>query len=302
MADTRVRLGEIELKNPVIPASGTFGYGREFAELFDLNILGGIAVKGTTIEAKAGNESPRIAEAAGGMINSVGLQNPGAANVATEQLPGLAEIFDGVIIANISGFSERDYAACAEIMDSCPQAHIVEVNISCPNVSGGGMAFGQSSSQAAAVTKAVKQVTDKPVYIKLSPNVTDVASIAAACEEAGADGISLINTLQAMRIDIKTRKPVLANITGGLSGPAIFPVALRMVNQVRKAVDIPIMGMGGIASAEDVIEMIMAGADAVQIGAAGLRNPWIYPEITAQLPQLMEQLGIDNLREVKGIV
>lgn len=302
MADTRVRLGEIELKNPVIPASGTFGYGREFAELFDLNILGGIAVKGTTIEAKAGNESPRIAEAAGGMINSVGLQNPGATNVATEQLPGLAEIFDGVIIANISGFSERDYAACAEIMDSCPQAHIVEVNISCPNVSGGGMAFGQSSSQAAAVTKAVKQVTDKPVYIKLSPNVTDVASIAAACEEAGADGISLINTLQAMRIDIKTRKPVLANITGGLSGPAIFPVALRMVNQVRKAVDIPIMGMGGIASAEDVIEMIMAGADAVQIGAAGLRNPWIYPEITAQLPQLMEQLGIDNLREVKGIV
>lgn len=302
MADTRVRLGEIELKNPVIPASGTFGYGREFAELFDLNILGGIAVKGTTIEAKAGNESPRIAEAAGGMINSVGLQNPGATNVATEQLPGLAEIFDGVMIANISGFSERDYAACAEIMDSCPQAHIVEVNISCPNVSGGGMAFGQSSSQAAAVTKAVKQVTDKPVYIKLSPNVTDVASIAAACEEAGADGISLINTLQAMRIDIKTRKPVLANITGGLSGPAIFPVALRMVNQVRKAVDIPIMGMGGIASAEDVIEMIMAGADAVQIGAAGLRNPWIYPEITAQLPQLMEQLGIDNLREVKGIV
>lgn len=302
MADTRVRLGEIELKNPVIPASGTFGYGREFAELFDLNILGGIAVKGTTIEAKSGNESPRIAEAAGGMINSVGLQNPGAANVATEQLPGLAEIFDGVIIANISGFSERDYAACAEIMDSCPQAHIVEVNISCPNVSGCGMAFGQSSSQAAAVTKAVKQETDKPVYIKLSPNVTDVASIAAACEEAGADGISLINTLQAMRIDIKTRKPVLANITGGLSGPAIFPVALRMVNQVRKAVDIPIMGMGGIASAENVIEMIMAGADAVQIGAAGLRNPWIYPEITEQLPVLMEQLGIDNLREVKGIV
>ena len=236
MADTRVRLGEIELKNPVIPASGTFGYGREFAELFDLNILGGIAVKGTTIEAKAGNESPRIAEAAGGMINSVGLQNPGAANVATEQLPGLAEIFDGVMIANISGFSERDYAACAEIMDSCPQAHIVEVNISCPNVSGGGMAFGQSSSQAAVITKAVKAVTRKPVYIKLSPNVTDIAEIASACEAAGADGISLINTLQAMRIDIKTRKPVLANITGGLSGPAIFPVALRMVNQVRKAV------------------------------------------------------------------
>ena len=302
MADTRVRLGEIELKNPVIPASGTFGYGREFAELFDLNILGGIAVKGTTIEAKAGNESPRIAEAAGGMINSVGLQNPGAANVAAEQLPGLAEIFDGVIIANISGFSERDYAACAEIMDSCPQAHIIEVNISCPNVSGGGMAFGQNSSQAAAITRAVKAVTRKPVYIKLSPNVTDIASIAAACEAAGADGISLINTLQAMRIDIKTRRPVLANGTGGLSGPAIFPVALRMVNQVRKAVDIPIMGMGGIASAEDVIEMIMAGADAVQIGAAGLRNPWIYPEITERLPVLMEQLGIDNLREVRGIV
>ena len=302
MADTRVRLGEIELKNPVIPASGTFGYGREFAELFDLNILGGIAVKGTTIEAKAGNESPRIAEAAGGMINSVGLQNPGAANVATEQLPHLAEIFDGVIIANISGFSIEEYVSCAETMETCPQADIIEVNISCPNVHGGGMAFGQSSSQAATVTKAVKQVTDKPVYIKLSPNVTDVASIAAACEEAGADGISLINTLQAMRIDIKTRKPVLANITGGLSGPAIFPVALRMVNQVRKAVDIPIIGMGGIASAEDVIEMIMAGADAVQIGAAGLRNPWIYPEITEQLPVLMEQLGIDNLREVKGIV
>ncbi len=241
-------------------------------------------------------------KAAGGMINSVGLQNPGAANVATEQLPHLAEIFDGVIIANISGFSIEEYVSCAETMETCPQADIIEVNISCPNVHGGGMAFGQSSSQAAAVTKAVKQVTDKPVYIKLSPNVTDVASIAAACEEAGADGISLINTLQAMRIDIKTRKPVLANITGGLSGPAIFPVALRMVNQVRKSVDIPIIGMGGIASAEDVIEMIMAGADAVQIGAAGLRNPWIYPEITEQLPVLMEQLGIDNLREVKGIV
>ena len=236
------------------------------------------------------------------MINSVGLQNPGAADVVSEQLPHLAEIFDGVIIANISGFSERDYTACAEIMDSCPQAHIVEVNISCPNVSGGGMAFGQSSSQAAVITKAVKAVTRKPVYIKLSPNVTDIAEIASACEAAGADGISLINTLQAMRIDIKTRKPVLANITGGLSGPAIFPVALRMVNQVRKAVDIPIMGMGGIASAENVIEMIMAGADAVQIGAAGLRNPWIYPEITEQLPVLMEQLGINNLKEVKGIV
>lgn len=302
MADTKVSLGALELKNPVIPASGTFGYGAEFAELFDLNILGGIAVKGTTLEKRAGNESPRIAEAAGGMINSVGLQNPGAVNVATEQLPELAKIFDGIIIANISGFSESEYAACAEIMDTCPQVDIIEVNISCPNVSGGGMIFGQSKNQAAAVTRAVKSATHKPVYIKLSPNVTDIASIASACEAAGADGISLINTLQAMRIDIKTRKPALANVTGGLSGPAIFPVALRMVNQVRKAVDIPIMGMGGIASAEDIIEMIMAGADAVQIGAAALRNPWIYPEITQRLPVLMEQLGIDNLKEIRGIV
>lgn len=302
MADTRVRLGQLELKNPVIPASGTFGYGLEFAQLFDLNILGGIAVKGTTTEAKPGNESPRIAEAPGGMINSVGLQNPGAADVAAKKIPELAEIFDGVIIANICGSSEKEYAACAEIMDGCSQADIIEVNISCPNVSGGGMAFGQSESQAAAVTEAVKAVTHKPVYIKLSPNVTDIASIASACERAGADGISLINTLQAMRIDIKTGKPVLANVMGGLSGPAVFPVALRMVNQVRKAVDIPVIGMGGIASAEDVIEMIMAGADAVQIGAAALRNPWIYPEITQRLPVLMEELGIDNLREVTGIV
>ncbi len=302
MADTGVSLGALELKNPVIPASGTFGYGAEFAELFDLNILGGIAVKGTTPEKREGNESPRIAEACGGMINSVGLQNPGAADVVTEKLPKLAEIFDGLIIANICGFSEKDYAACAEIMDACPQADIIEVNISCPNVSGGGMAFGQSRTQAAAITEAVKAVTHKPVYIKLSPNVADIASIASACERAGADGISLINTMQAMRIDIKTRKPVLAGITGGLSGPAVFPVALRMVNQVRKAVDIPVIGMGGIASAEDVIEMIMAGADAVQIGAAALRNPWIYPEITQRLPVLMEELGIDNLREVTGIV
>ncbi len=302
MADTRVKLGELELKNPVIPASGTFGYGSEFAGLFDLNILGGIAIKGTTIEKRIGNESPRIAETCGGMINSVGLQNPGVNNVVAKELPNLAKSFDGIIIANISGFSEADYAECAEIVDGSRHVDIIEVNISCPNVSGGGMAFGQSQSQAASITKAVKCVTHKPVYIKLSPNVTDIASMAAACEEAGADGISLINTLQAMRIDIRKRKPVLANITGGLSGPAIFPVALRMVNQVRKAVDIPVIGMGGISSAEDVIEMIMAGADAVQIGAAGLRNPWIYPEITERLPLLMDELGINNLKEVKAII
>ena len=302
MADTRVKLGELELKNPVIPASGTFGYGSEFAGLFDLNILGGIAIKGTTIEKRIGNESPRIAETCGGMINSVGLQNPGVNNVVAKELPNLAKSFDGIIIANISGFSEADYAECAEIVDGSRHVDIIEVNISCPNVSGGGMAFGQSQSQAASITKAVKCVTHKPVYIKLSPNVTDIASMVAACEEAGADGIPLINTLQAMRIDIRKRKPVLANITGGLSGPAIFPVALRMVNQVRKAVDIPVIGMGGISSAEDVIEMIMAGADAVQIGAAGLRNPWIYPEITERLPLLMDELGINNLKEVKAII
>ncbi len=302
MADIGVKLGKLELKNPVIPASGTFGYGSEFAELFDLNILGGIAIKGTTIEKRIGNESPRIAEACSGMINSVGLQNPGAISVATDKLPALAKIYDGIIIANISGFSEKDYVSCAEIMDGCNHVDIIEVNISCPNVKGGGIAFGQSESQAAVITKAVKCVTHKPVYIKLSPNVTDIASIAAVCEAAGADGISLINTVQAMRIDIRTRKLVLASITGGLSGPAIFPIALRMVNQVRKAVDIPVMGMGGISSAEDVIEMVMAGADAVQIGAAGLRNPWIYSEITERLPVLMDELGINNLEEVKAII
>lgn len=302
MADTRVALGKTELKNPIIPASGTFGYGREFSELFDLNILGGIAVKGTTAEARDGNDSPRIAEACSGMINSVGLQNLGVEKVISEELPALADIYKGVIIANISGFSKEDYVQCAEAMDRCPHAHIIEVNISCPNVHGGGMAFGQSSTAAAEITKAVREATAKPVYMKLSPNVTDIASVAAACEAAGADGISLINTLQAMRIDIHRRKPVLANVTGGLSGPAIFPVALRMVNQVRKAVTVPVIGMGGISSAEDIIEMVMAGADAVQIGAAGLRNPWIYPEITARLPVLMEQLGINRLEEVRGII
>jgi len=302
MVDTRVRLGEIQLKNPIIPASGTFGYGLEMAELYDLNLLGGIGVKGTTLHPRFGNETPRIAEAPCGLINAVGLQNPGIEQVATALMPQLAALCRTPVLANISGFSLEEYVACAKIMDGVEQVALLEVNISCPNVHGGGMVFGTDAKQAALVTEAVLRVTNKPVFMKLSPNVTDIAEIAKACENAGAHGISMINTVSAMRIDIKNRKPVLANKTGGLSGPAIFPIALRMVNQVYHAVKIPIIGMGGVASAEDVIEMVMAGATAVQVGAANLVNPFACKELVEALPGCMERLQINDLVEIRGIV
>ena len=267
MVDITTELSGLKLDNPVIPASGTFGYGQEFSKIYDINILGSIAVKGTTKNARFGNEQPRIAECTSGMINSVGLQNPGIERVINKELPELQKIFHKPIIANISGFSVEEYVYCAEKIDSVPNVGIIEINVSCPNVHGGGMAFGSDPEKVAEVTRAVKEVTSKPVYIKLTPNVTDIAEIAVSAENAGADGISLINTMLGMRIDIKTRRPVIANKMGGFSGPAIFPVALRMVYQVHKAVKIPVIGMGGISSAEDVIEMMMAGASAVQIGA-----------------------------------
>jgi dihydroorotate dehydrogenase (NAD+) catalytic subunit len=300
--DTRVRLGAIELKNPVIPASGTFGYGAEMSELFDLNLLGGIAVKGTTLHRRFGNETPRIAEAPCGLVNAVGLQNPGIDQVAAEEMPRLAALCQIPILANISGFSKEEYVACAEKMDETPEAAVLEINISCPNVHGGGSAFGTDPKTAAEITSAVRSVTNKPVFMKLSPNVTDIVEIAKACEAAGADGISMINTLSAMRIDIVRRRPVLANVTGGLSGPAIFPVALRMVNQVFHGINIPIIGMGGVSSAEDVVEMIMAGATAVQIGAANLVDPYTCRDIVLALPGVMERLQINDLIEIRGIV
>lgn len=302
MINTRVLLGQIELKNPIIPASGTFGYGMEMAELFDLNLLGGIAVKGTTLHSRFGNDTPRIAEAPCGLVNAVGLQNPGIQQVAAVELPKLAAVCQIPILVNISGFSKDEYVACAARMDQCPEAAILEVNISCPNVHGGGAVFGTDSKAAAEITAAVRAATTKPIYMKLSPNVTNIAEIAKACEEAGADGISLINTFSAMRIDIARRRPVLANITGGLSGPAVFPIAIRMVNQVHHAVDIPVIGMGGVSSAEDVIEMIMAGATAVQIGAATLVNPFVCRDIARDLPPLMDKLQINDLEEIRGIV
>ncbi|MDR0951822.1 MAG: dihydroorotate dehydrogenase [Oscillospiraceae bacterium] len=300
MVDTSVTLSGLRLDNPVIPASGAFGFGAEFAKLYDLNILGALAFKGTTVEPRFGNPTPRIAEAPMGMINSVGLQNPGLEAVINEELPKLSEVFHKPLVANISGFSAEEYAACAKALGKLPQVGIIEVNISCPNVHGGGMSFGVDSKLAATVTREVKAVTTKPVYIKLSPNVTDITEIATACEEAGADGLSLINTLSAMRIDLKTRKPVLANTFGGLSGPAIFPVALRMVYQVYEAVSIPIIGMGGVSSAEDVIEMMLAGASAVQIGAANLRNPFACADIIRELPRAMEKYGINRLEDIIG--
>ena len=300
MVDTRVNLSGITLSNPIIPASGTFGYGAEFAELYDLNLLGSISVKGTTVEERFGNSTPRIAECESGMLNSVGLQNPGLKTVCEHDLPRLAELNRKPVIANISGFTVEEYVVCAWAMESQDNVGIIEVNVSCPNVHGGGMSFGVSPEAAAEVTRAVKAVTSKPVYIKLSPNVTDIVSIALACEEAGADGLSLINTLLAMRIDLKTRKPVLANKMGGLSGPAIFPVALRMVYQVFEAVKIPIIGMGGVSNAEDVIEMMLAGASAVQIGAANLKNPFACKEIVEDLPRIMEKYKIKSLREIIG--
>ncbi|MGI6256789.1 MAG: dihydroorotate dehydrogenase [Anaerovoracaceae bacterium] len=302
MVDMRVSLGDWILDNPIIPASGTFGFGREFGELYDLNILGSISFKGTTVEPRPGNPTPRIAECPMGMINAVGLENPGLDKVIAEELPALKEIFHKKVIANISGFSIEDYVTCARAMDEEDQVGIIEVNVSCPNVRGGGLAFGQDPHLAAEVTRAVKKVTTRPVYMKLSPNVTDIVEVAKACEDAGADGISLINTLLGMRIDIRRRKPVIANTMGGLSGPAIFPVALRMVYQVAKAVKVPIIGMGGISSAEDVIEMIMAGATAVQIGAANLVDPWICRDIIETLPPLMEELSVSQFEEIRGVL
>ena len=300
MTDLSVNLCGIGLSNPVIPASGTFGYGREFAELYDIDVLGTFSFKGTTLKPRIGNPTPRIAEAASGMLNAVGLQNPGVEKVVSEELPALKEIFHKPVMANVSGFSIEDYAATCQRLDACGQVGWLEVNISCPNVHGGGMSFGTDPAMAAAVTRAVKAVTRKPVIMKLSPNVSDIAAIARACADEGADGLSLINTLMAMRIDLRSRRPVLANTTGGLSGRAVFPVALRMVWQVYEAVDIPIVGMGGVASAEDVIEMMLAGATAVQVGAENLVNPWACPQIIEALPGVMERYGIEKLEDIIG--
>lgn len=300
MVDTKVRLSGLELSNPIIPASGTFGFGYEFAELYDINLLGSFSFKGTTASPRFGNPTPRIAECTGGMINSVGLQNPGIDQVISWELPKLKACFHKPVIANISGFSIQEYVTCCEKIDKEEQVGIIEVNVSCPNVHNGGMAFGTDACSAAEVTKAVKAVTTKPVYIKLSPNVTDIVSIAKACEEAGADGLSLINTLLGMRIDLRTRKPVIANQMGGFSGSAIFPVALRMVYQVYEAVKIPVIGMGGVSSARDVIEMMLAGATAVQVGAANLVNPYACLELVEALPLEMERLGIQTLQDIIG--
>lgn len=300
MVKTATNLCGIEMSNPVIPASGTFGYGYEFAELYDINCLGTFSFKGTTKDPRFGNPTPRIAECPAGMINAVGLQNPGVEKVISEELPKLKECFSKPVMANVSGFAVDDYAYTCEKLDKCEQVGWLEVNVSCPNVHGGGMSFGTSPEAAAEVTKAVKAVTTKPVIIKLSPNVTDIASIAKACEEAGADGISLINTLLGMRIDLKTKKPVIANKMGGFSGSAIFPVAVRMVYQVYEAVNIPIVGMGGVSSAEDVIEMMLAGASAVQVGAANLVDPFICRDIINNLPKVMEKYGIKDLKEIIG--
>ena len=300
MVDTKVTLSGIGLDNPVIPASGTFGYGYEFAELYDINCLGTFSFKGTTREARFGNPTPRIAECTEGLINAVGLQNPGVEAVIREELPKLKQCFHKKVMANVSGFSIEDYAHTCALLDKEEQVGWLEVNISCPNVHNGGMAFGVSPQAAAEVTAAVKEVTSKPVYMKLSPNVTDIAAIAKACEAAGADGISLINTLLGMRIDLKTKRPVIANTMGGFSGPAIFPVALRMVYQVYEAVSIPVIGMGGVRSAEDVIEMMLAGATAVEVGAANLVNPYACRDIVATLPAAMEKYGIANLSDIIG--
>ena len=300
MGRLSVNLCGVELDNPVIPASGTFGYGYEFAEWDDINVLGTFSCKGTTLRPRFGNDTPRIAEAPAGMINAVGLQNPGVERVIAEELPRLKGVFRKPMMANVSGFSIEEYAAVCQMLDREPQVGWLEVNISCPNVHGGGMSFGTDPAQAAAVTRAVKAVTTKPVIMKLSPNVTDIVAVARACEEAGADGICLINTLMAMRIDLKTRRPVLANTTGGLSGPAVFPVALRMVWQVARAVSVPVIGLGGVSSAEDVIEMMLAGAAAVEIGAANLVEPCICRDIIAALPEVMDRYGIRNLRDIIG--
>ena len=295
-----VSLCGIELDNPVIPASGTFGYGYEFADLYDINVLGTFSFKGTTKDPRFGNPTPRIAECPGGMINAVGLQNPGVEAVIARELPRLKEVFHKPVMANVSGFSVEDYAYTCQRLDKEDQVGWLEVNVSCPNVHGGGMSFGTCPEAAAEVTRAVKAVTTKPVIIKLSPNVTDIVSIARACEDAGADGISLINTMLGMRIDLRRRKPVIANTMGGYSGPGIFPVAVRMVYQVAKAVNIPVIGMGGVGSAEDVIEMMMAGATAVEVGAANLVDPWACKTIIEDLPRVMKEYKIENLSDIIG--
>ncbi|MCI6376927.1 MAG: dihydroorotate dehydrogenase [Clostridiales bacterium] len=300
MVNTRVTLSGWTLDNPVIPASGTFGYGEEFSKLYDINVLGTFSFKGTTLAPRFGNPTPRIAECTGGMINAVGLQNPGIDRVISHELPKLKTFFHKKVIANISGFSVEEYVECCRRIDAEEQVGLIEVNVSCPNVHGGGMAFGVCPENAAKVTRAVKRATTKPVYIKLSPNVTDIAAVAKACEDAGADGLSLINTLLGMRIDLKTKKPVIANVMGGFSGPAIFPVALRMVYQAARAVRIPVIGMGGVATAEDVIEMMLAGATAVQIGAQNLVDPYVCPNIIKALPEVMARYHIDSLEEIIG--
>ena len=302
MVDLRTKLSSLDLDNPLIPASGCYGFGQDFAPLYDLNILGSISFKGTTVEPREGNALPRIAECPMGMLNSVGLQNPGVKVVVEEEIPALKKIFHKPLVANISGFSFEEFSILAEEMDKVENVGLLEVNISCPNVHNGGMAFGTDVKNVAEVCKRVKEKTRKPVYMKLSPNVTDITEMAKAAEAAGADGISLINTLLGMRIDIKRRRPVLANKVGGYSGPAVFPIALRMVYQVRKAVQIPIIGMGGIASPEDVIEMMMAGANAVEIGAENLVHPYVCRDILENLPILCEELGISSLQEIIGII
>ena len=300
MGRLSVSLCGIELENPVIPASGTFGYGYEFADLYDINCLGTFSFKGTTLAERVGNPLPRIAETEAGMLNAVGLQNPGVEKVIAEELPKLARCFHKPVIANVSGFSVEEYAETCRRLDEQEQVGWLEVNISCPNVHGGGMSFGTDPQAAAAITKAVKAVTTKPVIMKLTPNVTDIASIAHACEDAGADALSLINTIKGMRIDLNTRRPVLTNVTGGLSGPAVFPVALGMVWQVSQTVKIPVIGLGGVRSAEDVIEMMLAGATAVEIGAANLVNPFACRDIIENLPAVMDRYQINTLREITG--
>ena len=300
MVDLRVDLSGIGLDNPVIPASGTFGYGQEFAALYDINCLGTFSFKGTTQAPRFGNPTPRIAETPAGMLNAVGLQNPGVEQVIAQELPRLRQVFHKPVMANVSGFSVEEYAHTCALLDREEQVGWLEVNISCPNVHNGGMSFGATPEAAAKVTRAVKAVTTKPVYMKLSPNVADIAAIARACEEAGADGFCLINTLLGMRLDLKSRRPLLANGTGGLSGPAVFPVALRMVYQVYEAVHIPVIGMGGVSSAEDVIEMMLAGAAAVEVGAANLVNPFACRDIIRDLPRVMEKYGMNSLREIIG--
>ena len=302
MVDLSVNLAGVRLDNPVIPASGTFGFGEEFKDLYDLDILGAISFKGTTVAPRLGNPVPRIAECSSGLINSVGLQNPGIDAVIAEQLPRMRSFFHKPIIANISGFAVEEFVTLAERLSREPQVEIIEVNVSCPNVHGGGMSFGTDPKSAAEVTRAVREVSERPVFVKLSPNVTDIVAVAKACEEAGADGICLINTLLGMRIDIARRKPVIANKMGGFSGPAVFPVALRMVYQVSKACSIPVMGCGGVASADDVIEMMMAGATAVQVGAANLVNPYACKQIVEDLPKRMESLGVEKLSDIIGII